>query len=456
MRFLYLSFLLILSGIAFSQQSVSSFSLDEQPNTSGTASTQVLNTLDGGDNKVIISEGNNGIEFSPLDPTTNGGLIQPINRITNTGISTSFYLHDTSSWLFYTNGLERLKIGGSNNNITVSAPLLINTVNNDNNDKLRVNGNIRVDSNFTLQADSLSYISLNNGVKEAYLNDDDTYSPYTGTPTAWAGNQHLPVFRIRHPNNVSGIPSSNISIQRDFKILPYQYGMAIEFNGVVECWTGEWSIHRGINYYDVERKGNGWGGVLWVGDDEDLGGIRATARDNTTSGGDVNYAEISAEKFAGGPHGDFRFRLPSTQNDFHFVYGERGSTNIIAKMKNEGLVVPKISSVAAAQSPEKAQIVFDSTANEFKGYNGNTWSSLGGNNTLITGSYNVSSNGNDIVYAIPHGLNTTPSYFNVIATSPDAGGFRYVTADATNLYINYFLAPSTGTNNLSWNWQVKQ
>jgi hypothetical protein len=221
--------------------------------------------------------------------------------------------------------------------------------------------------------------------------------------------------------------------------------------------VGEWSIHKGLYYYDIEGKGNGWGGVLWVGDDVDGGGIRATARNNKTLGGDVAYGELSVEKFGLGdvPNGDFRFRLPSTQNQFHFVYGERGSTNIVAKLNNEGIVIPKVSSVSSVSAPEKAQIAFDSTDNQFKGFDGTNWEVLSGNN-LITGSFTASSNGADYTYSIPHGLGVKPAYFNVIATSAAAANFNYVSADAVNIYVNYYLPPSAGTDNLSWNWQAKK
>ena len=250
---------------------------------------------------------------------------------------------------------------------------------------------------------------------------------------------------------------NNQSVQRDFMILPYQYGFAIEYNGVVECWVGEWSIHKGIYYNDVEGKGNGWGAVLWVGDDVDGGGIRATARNNKSVGGNVAYGELAVEKFGLGneSNGDFRLRLPSTENQFQFVYGERGSENIVAKMKNQGFVLPKVSSSAATQAPEKAQIVFDSTDNRFKGYNGSEWINLSCNE-ILTGSYTRSSTGIDNVYAIPHGLGVIPSYFNVIATSPESANFSYVTADQLLIYVHYNPTPTLGVNNLSWNWQVKR
>ncbi len=408
------------------------------------------------DIKVVMSTGDNSLEFSPLSSLNNGLLIQPINRVTNQGISSIFYLRDTSSWSFYTNAQERFSING-NGVINAGSPLLINNAINDGKSALRINGSARFDTSIYLQAntDTSSLLSFHRNIQNETLYLDDSISPYTSTPTTWAAGQNLPGIRIRHPNNVTGIIGLNTSIQRDFLILPYQYGMAIEYNGVVECWVGEWSIHKGVKFFDVEGKGNGWGAVSWVGDDQDLGGIRATARNNLNVGGNVNYGEFSVEKFSGVPNGDLRFRLPSTQNEFHFVYGERGSENIIAKMTNQGLVLPKISSIAAALVPQKAQIVFDSTDNQFKGFNGADWVSFESSG-IKTGTTVATSNGTEIIYAIPHGLTLIPSYYNVIATSEQASNISYVTANNTQLLIHYVNPPVAGENNLSWNWQVKK
>jgi hypothetical protein len=303
--------------------------------------------------------------------------------------------------------------------------------------------------------DTASFISIERNVK--YVTEpDDSISAYTTTPITWAAGQNISAFRLRHPSNVLGVNSSNTSIQRDFLILPYQYGTAIEYNGVVECWVGEWSIHKGLYYYDVEGKNNGWGGVFWVGDDIDAGGLRATARNNTSLGGNVAYGELSVEKFSGVSDGDLRLRLPSTDNHFHFVYGERGSTNIIAKMKNDGLVIPKVTVAGAITTPETAQIVFDSTESRFKGYNGTGWVIFNEEEKLLTGSFGNGGNGADTVYTIPHGLGVIPAYYQVTATSRDAGNISYVTADVNFLNVYYSVPPPAGINNLSWNWQVKR
>lgn len=409
--------------------------------------------------KVVIQSGSNQLEISPASNFNNSLLIEPINRIQSEGIATSFYLKDAHDWAFYTNGQKRFSIGGFGS-IFTSRPLLINSNQNDNFSALRVNGITRIDSALLIKAESddLSFISFERNIKSVYDGEDDGLSAYTSIPIGWSKDfeNHVPVFRMRHPNNVSsGI--GNTSILRDFMILPYQYGFAMEFNGVVETWVGEWSIHRNDFYKDTEGNGNGYGAVMWVGNDQDAGGIRITARDNTHTGGNVVYGEISVERFGSGAsaNGDFRLRLPTTQNNFQFVYGGRGSNNVISKIKNDGLVIPKTSSIVNVGAAEAGQIVFDSNEKSFKGYSGTEWSKLSSSPSK-EGSYTTSSNGFSPVYAIPHTLQVTPAYYNVLAASPAASGISHVTADNNFLYVYYKILPVQGTNNLSWMWKASK
>src|SRR3954462_4298710 len=66
-----------------------------------------------------------------------------------------------------------------------------------------------------------------------------------------------------------------------FMILPYEHGMAIEYNGVVEGWTQEFSIHNNA------QNGQRQGAILWVGNEDDTGGLRITAH----SGANGSWAE---------------------------------------------------------------------------------------------------------------------------------------------------------------------
>lgn len=74
------------------------------------------------------------------------------------------------------------------------------------------------------------------------------------------------------------------------------------------------------------------------------------------------------------------------------------------------------------------------------------------------GTVTYSADGNLGSYTFAHGLNPlTPAYVNVLLSSTDAGtaGIKYVTADATNIYVYYVTKPVAGTNNISLKWEAK-
>ena len=87
--------------------------------------TPAVNSAASIDSKVIISSDDNELQFSALSSFNNGVLIQPVDKSTNKGIATAFYLNDTSSWSFYTDARKRLSING-NGEIHATGPLLIN------------------------------------------------------------------------------------------------------------------------------------------------------------------------------------------------------------------------------------------------------------------------------------------------------------------------------------------
>src|SRR6185503_2041385 len=53
-----------------------------------------------------------------------------------------------------------------------------------------------------------------------------------------------------------------------------------------------------------------------------------------------------------------------------------------------------------------------------------------------------------------HGLGSTPGFFTVVPTSADADSDFFLTADATNITINYPFPPPTGTSNLTYVWRA--
>lgn len=59
--------------------------------------------------------------------------------------------------------------------------------------------------------------------------------------------------------------------------------------------------------------------------------------------------------------------------------------------------------------------------------------------------------GETLVFTIPHGLGGTP-YFDVQPVGADSSGEFVPTADSTNIYVTYNVAPPEGTANVVFNW----
>lgn len=126
-------------------------------------------------------------------------------------------------------------------------------------------------------------------------------------------------------------------------------------------------------------------------------------------------------------------------------------------------------------------LAYDTTATKYiripRGTNGQVlkatasdiqWGSPATSFTAFGGVATFSGNGSATVFNIAHGAGTTPTKYSVTPASSVAnyanyqpaypqehnGSHWWVTANATNLIINYGYAPSVGTNNLSFAWMV--
>lgn len=74
---------------------------------------------------------------------------------------------------------------------------------------------------------------------------------------------------------------------------------------------------------------------------------------------------------------------------------------------------------------------------------------------LVTGVQIFSGNGVMLQFNIPHGLGTTPSFWNVTPTTPEAAGYAYTNANSSNIIVYFDVAPIAGSNNLIFHWSAK-
>ena len=72
-----------------------------------------------------------------------------------------------------------------------------------------------------------------------------------------------------------------------------------------------------------------------------------------------------------------------------------------------------------------------------------------------SGTATFSGDGTTTQFSIAHGLVSTPTKVLVTPMTADAASDFYVTADDTNIYINYKSAPPSGTDNLKFSWYAE-
>jgi len=75
--------------------------------------------------------------------------------------------------------------------------------------------------------------------------------------------------------------------------------------------------------------------------------------------------------------------------------------------------------------------------------------------TENSGTATFSGDGTTTQFSIAHGLVSTPTKVQVTPMTADAASDFYVTADDTNIYINYKSAPPSGTDNLKFSWYAE-
>jgi len=75
--------------------------------------------------------------------------------------------------------------------------------------------------------------------------------------------------------------------------------------------------------------------------------------------------------------------------------------------------------------------------------------------TENSGTATFSGDGTTTQFSIAHGLVSTPTKVLVTPMTADAASDFYVTADDTNIYINYKSAPPSGTDNLKFSWYAE-
>ncbi|MGC1966883.1 MAG: hypothetical protein WA673_10500 [Candidatus Acidiferrales bacterium] len=123
---------------------------------------------------------------------------------------------------------------------------------------------------------------------------------------------------------------------KSYLIAPYDYGMAVEYPGVLETSAKDFSVHNEhkmctttTNYLDPTSCNAS--AHLWVGDVDDYGGLNVAAYD--TMAGDQtsidptqSFVLLASDTFGVMSHGDMLFALREEQDNFRFPFGFSGPT----------------------------------------------------------------------------------------------------------------------------------
>lgn len=121
---------------------------------------------------------------------------------------------------------------------------------------------------------------------------------------------------------------------KSFLIVPYKYGMNIDYPGGLEINSIFLGVHA--NHSRCSASETNWlaqdscqgAGNLWAEDNSDYGGVFASAYDVVDSGGVLDrsrsFALIAADTYAHTSHGDMLFALRDSNDNFRFQFGASG------------------------------------------------------------------------------------------------------------------------------------
>jgi hypothetical protein len=121
---------------------------------------------------------------------------------------------------------------------------------------------------------------------------------------------------------------------KDFLIVPYKYGMNMEYPGPIEVN----SIFFGIHPYSYQRCNpaeTDWiaqdschaGGQLWMEDNEDYGGLFATSYAITNAGvldRAKSFTLLASDTYGHRSHGDMLLAVRDSADNFRFQFGQTG------------------------------------------------------------------------------------------------------------------------------------
>lgn len=120
---------------------------------------------------------------------------------------------------------------------------------------------------------------------------------------------------------------------KDFLIVPFAYGMNMEYPGGLEVnstWLGAHANHSRCSQNEtnwLNQDSCRAGGVFWAEDNDDAGGVFLTASDSLAGGvldRSRSFVLIAGDTYDHKSHGDMLFTLRDTGDNFRFQFGPSG------------------------------------------------------------------------------------------------------------------------------------
>ncbi len=136
-------------------------------------------------------------------------------------------------------------------------------------------------------------------------------------------------------------------------VVPYKYGTAIEYDGVLECWVQDFSVHS------PGQRSTPQGARLWVGNHDDTGGLRITASNLPGQ----RHSELSSQLFTGVSGGDLRFVVRDVGDSFEFRSGAELGDRTRLRVTADGELLARVGEpqqvrVGAAGGSGQAGVAF--------------------------------------------------------------------------------------------------
>jgi hypothetical protein len=183
--------------------------------------------------------------------------------------------------------------------------------------------------------DNKDIVSLSSGEAgpQYHLRITRAYCDHRGGSSQFAADQ-ASYYCVPDAITIDDAHPPSTTPNKSYLVAPYNFGMAVEYPGVLETSTKDFSLHNehtlctnSTTYLDSSSCNAS--AHLWVGDVDDFGGLYATsydvlAGDQKSIDPTQSFVMLASDTFGHTSHGDMLFTLREEQDNFRFEFGFSG------------------------------------------------------------------------------------------------------------------------------------